>query len=333
MPRRKLQRFEENKILPNLFQPDYQELLDGFFFKGKWRELYFKNNNPLVIELGCGKGEYTVGLAEMYQKKNFIGIDLKGSRMWVGCTSAIQKGLKNVAFIRRHISGIAHLFSHNEVDEIWITFPDPHLKEREARKRLTSPEYIARYSSVLKSGGLIHLKTDDDTLFEYTQKVCAENEFEVLLQSRDVYGDQLQGTASLVQTYYEKIWLEKGSKINYICFIPFRKIQGQHAELSFFEKVWQVTRQIPKGRVTTYGAIASFLGSTGSARMVGWALNACADAEPTVPAHRVVNRNGLLTGKYHFGGIEAMQKLLESEGVVVKDDLVLDFKRHFWQPE
>jgi methylated-DNA-protein-cysteine methyltransferase-like protein len=153
------------------------------------------------------------------------------------------------------------------------------------------------------------------------------------MQSMDVYGEQLQGTASFVQTYYEKIWLDKGLKIKYICFIPFGKSQGQHAELSFFEKVWEVTRQIPQGRVTTYGAIASFLGSTGSARMVGWALNACSQAEPPVPAHRVVNRNGLLTGKYHFGGIEAMQKLLESEGIKVTGDQVTDFQKRFWQPE
>jgi methylated-DNA-protein-cysteine methyltransferase-like protein len=129
------------------------------------------------------------------------------------------------------------------------------------------------------------------------------------------------------------MWLEQGLPIRYICFIPFPANKSTDAESSFFEKVWSVVRTIPKGHVTTYGAIAAFLGSTGSARMVGWALNACHNSEPPVPAHRVINRNGMLTGKFHFGGISAMQQLLEAEGVKVKDDVVVDFKKLFWKPK
>jgi len=332
MPRRKLQRFAENTTLPNLFQPDYEELMNGFLLKGKWLDVYFKNQRPIVIELGCGKGEYTVGMAETFPEKNYIGLDIKGSRMWVGCTAAIEKKLKNVAFVRRHISGIEHIFDKNEVDEIWITFPDPRLRDREAKKRLTSPEYMARYEKVLKPGGIIHLKTDNDLLFEYTKQVAQEHNFSVIECSSDVYGEKIRGPVTELQTYYEKIWIEQGLKIKYIAFVPFSAGNNQISGLSFFEKVWEITRQVPEGRVTTYGAIARFLGSTGSARMVGWALNACHNVKPPVPAHRVVNRNGLLSGKYHFGGLEAMQQLLLSEGVEVIDDKVTDFQKLLWTP-
>lgn len=333
MPRRKLQRFEENRELPNLFQPDYKELTDGFFLKGKWRALYFKNEHPIVLELGCGKGEYTTGLAEQFPEKNFIGMDLKGARLWVGCKAAFEKGLANVAFIRRHISGIEYLFEKDEVDEIWITFPDPHLREREAKKRLTSPEYIARYSKVLRTGGIIHLKTDNEVLYEYTLQVAREHDFEILNHSFDVYGEKKKGPVSDLQTYYEKIWIEEGLKIKYISFVPFPENIKNTAQLSFFEKVWEVTRHIPCGKVTSYGAIAHYLGSTGSARMVGWALNACHNVMPPVPAHRVVNRKGMLSGKFHFEGVDAMQKLLESEGVEVKENMIVNFEKIFWQPE
>jgi tRNA (guanine-N7-)-methyltransferase len=332
MPRRKLQRFDENKTLSNLFQPDYESLKAGFFLKGKWREMYFRNNHPIVLELGCGKGEYTLALAETFPEKNYIGLDLKGSRMWVGCKSALEKKLVNVAFVRRHISGIEHLFDKNEVDEIWITFPDPHLKEREAKKRLTSPEFMARYSKILRPGGLIHLKTDNDMLYEYTMQVAKEYDFQVICHSPDVYGQKMTGVQTAVQTYYENIWLEQGLQIKYVCFVPFPKHKQQDAETSFFGKVWDVTRTIPEGRVTTYGAIARYLGSTGSARMVGWALNACHHSDPPVPAHRVVNRNGMLSGKFHFGGIKAMQQLLEAEGIEVIDDCVVNFQNLLWDP-
>ncbi len=332
MARRKLQRFDENTGFSHMFQPTWEELKAGFFLKGKWKDVFFKNQNPVVLELGCGKGEYTVGLAAAYPDKNFIGIDIKGSRMWVGCKRAIDAQLHNVAFVRRHISGIEYLFEKTEVDEIWITFPDPHLREREAQKRLTSPEFITRYEKILKPGGKIHLKTDDITLYEFTLEVIEKNGYQTLQKSSDVYGDKVEGDVTRFTTYYEKMWLEQGSAIKYVCFVPFSNQDSDNNENTFFNKVLEVTRQIPAGRVTTYGAIAKHLGSAGSSRMVGWALNSSANAHPPVPAHRVVNRNGLLTGKFHFGGIEAMQKLLESEGVKVVDDVVVNFKELFWEP-
>ena len=330
MGRQKLKRFEENKILNNLFQPTWEDLQAGFFLKGKWRELYFKNENPIVLELGCGKGEYTLGLAEAFPDKNFIGMDLKGSRLWVGCKASVEKGLANTAFIRRHISGIEYLFDKDEADEIWITFPDPHLKERMSNKRLTSPEFLARFSKILKKGGLIHLKTDSPELYSYTMGVIEEHQLELVYHSEDIYKEALLHPVTKFQTYYEKIWLEQGLSIKYICYVPFAA--DKKSEVGFFERVWDVARQIPAGRVSSYGAIARYLGSTGSARMVGWALNACAHQHPPVPAHRVVNRNGQLTGKFHFGGIEAMQKLLESEGVHIEKDQVKDFSILFWDP-
>lgn len=330
MARKKLFRFEDNKTLPNLFQPDYQELVEGFFLRGKWRELYFKNNNPIVLELGCGKGEYTVGLASHYTEKNFIGLDLKGSRMWVGCTAAIEKGLKNVGFIRRHISGIPLLFGKNEVDEIWITFPDPHLRKSDAKRRLTSPEFITRYNEILKPGGIIHLKTDSEPLWEYTMNVVKENNFKLVDSSSDVYKDKTEGAVTKFQTYYEKIWLEQGLSIKYVSFIPR---VDENANLSFFEKVWEICKKIPQGKITTYGAIAAHLGTTSSARMVAWALNASKNNLENIPAHRVVNRNGVLTGKFHFEGINEMQRLLISEGIKVENDKIVDFDKVFWKPE
>jgi tRNA (guanine-N7-)-methyltransferase len=283
-----------------------------------------------VIELGCGKGEYTVGLAELCPNKNFIGLDIKGSRMWVGCKTALKKNLTNVAFIRRHISGIEHLFAKNEVDEIWITFPDPHLREGTAKRRLTSPEFIARYSKILRPGGIIHLKTDDETLYNYSLSVCKEHHFQIICQSADVYAGNIEGPVTSLQTYYEQMWLDKQLKIKYLAFVPFA---GEtEAEESFFSKVWQVASKIPHGRVTSYGAIAKYLGSTGSARMVGWAMNASKNAKPEVPAHRVVNRNGMLSGKFHFGGIDAMKQLLQTEGIEVEDDHVKHFDALFWDP-
>jgi tRNA (guanine-N7-)-methyltransferase len=329
MGRSKLQRFEENKTLENLFQPSYDEVKSGFFLKGKWRSLYFKNNNPIVLELGCGKGEYTVALAEKYPNKNFVGVDIKGSRLWVGCKRALSKDLKNTAFIRRHISIIDMLFDKEEVDEIWITFPDPHLREREAKRRLTSPEFITRYNRILKPHGIIHLKTDSSELYNYTKQVVEEHQLTIVHESADVYAQKLEGPVTEIQTYYESMWLEQGLSIKYISFIPLSHIKP---ELDFYERVWDITRQIPKGRVTSYGAIAKYLSSTGSARMVGWALTNCKNHVPPVPAHRVVNRNGQLTGKFHFEGLHAMQQLLEAEGVKISNDKVVDFDRLFWEP-
>ena len=145
---------------PNVFQPTFEELKSGFSLRGKWKSEVFKNNNPLVVELGCGKGEYSVGLAKKYPEKNFLGIDVKGARMWKGASDAVNDGMSNVAFLRTRIEFIEYCFANNEVDEIWITFPDPQIKKKRAKNRLTHPVFLERYSNILQDKGLIHLKTD-----------------------------------------------------------------------------------------------------------------------------------------------------------------------------
>ena len=161
MPKKKLKRFVENTSFKHLIQPDYKEVRNGLDLKGNWNSKFFRNNNPIVLELGCGKGEYTIGLAEAYPDRNFIGVDIKGARLWAGCKQVVEKDLKNVAFIRTEIGMIDHCFEENEITEIWLTFPDPHPKERNEKKRLTSPRYLSKYSGFLKPESLIHLKTDN----------------------------------------------------------------------------------------------------------------------------------------------------------------------------
>jgi tRNA (guanine-N7-)-methyltransferase len=212
-------RFSENDTFPNLFQPSYRQVMkEGFPLKGKWNADFFRNNAPIVVELGCGKGEYTVGLAEQMPEKNYIGIDIKGARMWKGLKTAHEAGFRHVAFIRSHIEQIEHFFGPGEIDEIWITFPDPQPKASKARKRLTSPLFLQRYRTVLKDEHLIHLKTDDTGLFEYTLEVIATENHQLLYHTRDLYGAGLKEAAAEIQTYYEKIWLEQGKSICYLRF-------------------------------------------------------------------------------------------------------------------
>ena len=191
----------------------------GFPLKGKWNTDFFRNDAPIVVELGCGKGEYTVGLAEQMPEKNYIGIDIKGARMWRGLKTAHEAGFRHVAFIRSHIEQIGHLFGPGEIDELWITFPDPQPKPSKARKRLTSPPFLQRYHHVLKEDHLIHLKTDDTGLFEYTLEVIAAGNHQLLYHTFDLYKAGLKEAAAEIQTFYEKIWLEKGKPI---CYIRFR---------------------------------------------------------------------------------------------------------------
>lgn len=159
----KLKRFKENETFSNVIQPTRDEVVSGnFSFKGKWNQEFFKNNNPLVLELGCGKGEYSVGLAQKYPNKNFIGIDIKGARFWRGAKTAIEENIQNVAFLRSQIELIEFLFAEKEVDEIWITFPDPQIKYKRTKHRLTNSEFLQRYKKILKKDGCIHLKTDSE---------------------------------------------------------------------------------------------------------------------------------------------------------------------------
>ena len=175
------------------------------------------NQNPLIVELGCGKGEYTVGLAARYPEKNFIGIDLKGARLWRGCKSVEEQKLKNAAFIRTRVDHLEKLFGPDEIDEIWITFPDPY--PGKPRKRLTSPFFLDKYRKILKEDGVIHLKTDDPDFFSYSHEIIREENHHLLLTTEDLYHSGLMEDASSIQTYYEKIWLEEEKKI---CYTKFR---------------------------------------------------------------------------------------------------------------
>lgn len=201
-----------------MFELNYEQVIDGFELKSNWKNRFFKNQNYLIIELGCGKGEYTTGLAQIFPGKNFIGIDIKGARIWRGLVTTAEKTLRNVAFIRSKINLIEYFFGKNEVSEIWITFPDPHPSKIKEKRRLTSPQFIARYYDVLKPDGVIHLKTDNIIFFEYTQDVIRDYGHELLYSTYDVYGEKNDDLLTQIQTFYEKKWLKLGTKIKYLSF-------------------------------------------------------------------------------------------------------------------
>ncbi len=222
MGKNKLARFAENKTLPNVIQPTREEALSGFELKGKWRSKVFKNDNPLVLELGCGKGEYTVGMASAFPKKNFIGIDIKGARFWFGAKEAVEKNLQNAAFLRTQIELVDCFFDKEEVDEIWITFPDPQIKYRRTKHRMTHPDFLERYKKILKPGGIIHLKTDSEFLHGYTLGLLQGLGYEILTAHHDIYGaaEYEPNTPHLreIKTYYEELFSSKGKTITYIKF-------------------------------------------------------------------------------------------------------------------
>ena len=213
MGKNKLKKFAEMETFPNVFQPPYEPMA------GRWRDAFFHNNNPIVLELGCGRGEYTVGLAQKYPEKNFIGIDIKGARMWAGAKQAVQAEMTNVAFLRTNIEFLTTFFAPDEVDEIWITFCDPQMKK--ATKRLTSTYFMQRYQQILKPNGLIHLKTDSPFLYTYTMEMLRLNPYHVICSTDDLYADSLDSIdifadARALQTHYEKQWLGRGMSIKYI---------------------------------------------------------------------------------------------------------------------
>ena len=221
MSKGKLAKFADMERYDNVFQYPYS-VIDNvpFDMKGKWGEQYFKNGNPIVLELGCGKGEYTVGLAKLFPEVNFIGVDIKGARMWTGATQALEEGLKNVAFLRTNIEIIDRFFAEDEVSEIWLTFSDPQMKN--PRKRLTSTFFMERYRRFLKDRGVVHLKTDSNFLFTYTTYMVERNSLPVLFRTEDLYHtdgfDSQTQTILNIQTYYESQWIDRGLNIRYMKF-------------------------------------------------------------------------------------------------------------------
>ena len=221
MGKGKLQKFAEMETFSNVFQYPFSVIENvPFEMKGHWREQYFHNHNPIVLELGCGKGEYTVELARLYPQVNFIGVDIKGARMHKGAKEALTAGLSNVAFLRTNIEIIDRFFAKDEVQEIWLTFSDPQMKN--PRKRLTSTYFMNRYRHFLVDGGLIHLKTDSNFLFTYTTYMVERNNLPVLFRTEDLYHtegfDEQTRTILSIQTYYEAQWIERGLNIRYLKF-------------------------------------------------------------------------------------------------------------------
>jgi len=227
MSKGKLEKFAEMETFRNVFQYPFS-IIDNvpFDMKGHWNQDFFKNDNPIVLELGCGKGEYTVELAKLYPNVNFVGVDIKGARMWTGAKKAIEANLENVAFLRTNIEIIDRFFDTDEVEEIWLTFSDPQMKN--AHKRLTSTFFMDRYSHFLVDKGIIHLKTDSNFLFTYTKYMVDVNKLPVLICTEDLYHDNLDSDTRKIlsiQTYYESMWIERGLNIKYMKFNLPHKVE------------------------------------------------------------------------------------------------------------
>ncbi len=217
MGKGKLQKFADMREYPNVVEHHFS-IADAtpFPMRGNWGKEFFGNDNPIVIELGCGRGEYTVGLARRYPDKNFIGVDIKGARMWTGATEAIRDGLKNVGFLRTNIEIIDHFFASGEVSEIWLTFPDPQMKKH--TKRLTSSLFLQRYRNIMVPDGIVHLKSDSNFMFTYTRYITEVNKLPVVSCVEDIYADGEAVEPLDIKTYYEQQWLSRGINIKYISF-------------------------------------------------------------------------------------------------------------------
>jgi tRNA (guanine-N(7)-)-methyltransferase len=220
MGKNKLKRFRENETFTNVLQPSREEILSGnFLLKGKWASDFFQNENPIVLELGCGKGEYTVNLAQQYPQKNFIGVDIKGARFWRGAKTALEEKVPNAAFLRCQIELIDMIFASNEVAEIWITFPDPQIKYKRTKHRLTNADFLEKYKKILAPDGLVHLKTDSEFLHGYTLGLLHGLGHEILYANHHIYRNEGAPAEVLaIQTTYEKIYLAQGKPITYIRF-------------------------------------------------------------------------------------------------------------------
>jgi tRNA (guanine-N7-)-methyltransferase len=215
----KLSKFEEMKTFENVFQPAFEEVFKkDFRLKGKWSSGHFRNDHPIILELGCGKGEYTIGLAERFHDINFIGIDIKGARMWTGARKAHLEKILNAAFIRTRIEFIDSFFGPGEISEIWLTFPDPQLKKRRNKKRLTAARFLNLYRHFLKDNGIIHLKTDDRVLYRYTFRLARFNGLTLEYATDDLYGSENPDLDHSIQTFYERQFMAAGLNIHYLKF-------------------------------------------------------------------------------------------------------------------
>ena len=216
MSRNKLVRFAQNEVNPNVVQegkPIFEQV------KGQWNTLQFANDQPLVVELACGRGEFTLGLGRQYPNQNFIGVDIKGSRIWKGSSTATAEGIPNVAFLRTQIQQLQDFFTPGEISELWITFPDPFPRDGDEKRRLTSPKFLEMYKRLVKAGGIVHFKTDNTGLYEYTESVLsARPECQIRNNTSDFYGSELRDAHYGIKTRYEKIFSDKGEKIKYIQF-------------------------------------------------------------------------------------------------------------------
>ena len=216
----KLKKFIENESFSNVIQPERKELLsDSFIYKGNWNKLYFKNNNPIIVELGCGKGEYTVNLAKSNPRKNYIGIDIKGARFWRGAKTSLEENLENVVFLRTQIELIDFVFGKQEVNEIWLTFPDPQIKYQRRKHRLTNPLFLNLYKNILVDNGVVHLKTDSEFLHGYTLGVLKGLSIKPSFSNHDIYkNNNAPNEVINIKTHYEKLFLETKKNISYLRF-------------------------------------------------------------------------------------------------------------------
>lgn len=216
----KLRRFKENETFQNVVQPSREEIVLGkFSLKGNWNEKFFNNENPIVLELGCGKGEYSIALAKEFPEKNFLGIDIKGARFWRGAKTALEENLKNVGFLRTQIELVDLVFAENEIDEIWITFPDPQIKYKRTKHRMTNSEFLKKYKKILRPEGTVNLKTDSEFMHGYTLGLLHGEGHEILYANHDVYkSEKSPKMVTKIQTFYEKQYLEQNKSITFVKF-------------------------------------------------------------------------------------------------------------------
>ena len=230
MSKNKLAKFEEMKGFEHVVQAPFNKIKhNDFHLKGKWAKDFFQNENPVILELGCGKGEYAVKLAEKFPSSNFIGIVIKGARLWKGAKTALEKKLKNVAFLRTNIEITGQFFGPEEIEEIWLTFPDPQMKK--TRRRLTSTTFLNKYKNFLKKEGIIHLKTDSNFQYNYTSALVHKNNLEILAKTDNLYESEILNETLQIKTFYEKQWLSRGITIKYLAF-KLEDVEFQEPEIA-----------------------------------------------------------------------------------------------------